>query len=646
MKAKCMLCLFSLLVLLMATAVPSIAQNEVAALTITSIDGGAETFPEIHVNFRVETGDGNIVRDLTESDVILAEGNTPFSLTSGPTVQNDAGLWVRFVISGGIRMRNANNDDNALDSIRTFVSSARFFQENDKVAVTVLEGQGFSNRVNFTSDANTIRAALTNITPCSEMMCTRPFASVESLLTDDIWVDAQRQPQIIIYLTPSIDDLQGSSVASLGSLASSNGVAIYTVVFGEEVSANRLADLALASSGWAVTFNDLNDLYGDIVARHRAYYTASYRTTNSEPGTRTVVATYTNEDNRVSDAATYMVEEMQGPSIVIDNPTEDANLSPESADAMINGRVRFTNYGQRALSLIQLSVNGRLVDSIEKPEEMDFTFPFPWEEIQENGRLELAITATDELGLSRDESVSVDVILQAIEMPEESTGTSEVQPVANNTAEANIDEATAVPETLFSSNTAILIGMIALASVMIVLVITNQKKAPVQNMRNTIMRGMDRLTKRYQRQTEVKGYLIVLQGDTSMGKSLEIYGTTPIGRSKEDAELLFQQHDENSPISRRHCTILDEEDHFKLRDEDSANGTYLNGVRLPPMEPRELFDGDEIELARVERGGVKIRFQGVQPQQEDLTDSEFKMTRIEARPNRQPNFGEQTGDRF
>ena len=49
-----------------------------------------------------------------------------------------------------------------------------------------------------------------------------------------------------------------------------------------------------------------------------------------------------------------------------------------------------------------------------------------------------------------------------------------------------------------------------------------------------------------------------------------------------------------------------------LRDEDSANGTYLNGTRLKAMEPAEIRDGDEIELSRVERGGVRLLFQVAQ----------------------------------
>ena len=147
-----------------------------------------------------------------------------------------------------------------------------------------------------------------------------------------------------------------------------------------------------------------------------------------------------------------------------------------------------------------------------------------------------------------------------------------------------------------------------LALLLAALMWINRGKAPVQRLTQSVQRGIDRLTNRYRR-TEVRAYLELLAGDGDVGHRYEIYGDTPIGRSRQNAELLFQQETENSPISRLHCTITDEEDHFMLRDEDSANGTFLNGERLTPVVTYRLKDGDVIELARVERGGVRLRFE-------------------------------------
>lgn len=52
-------------------------------------------------------------------------------------------------------------------------------------------------------------------------------------------------------------------------------------------------------------------------------------------------------------------------------------------------------------------------------------------------------------------------------------------------------------------------------------------------------------------------------------------------------------------VSRRHAMIRRGEDTLTLIDLDSTNGTFLNGQRLLPKQPRVLRDGDEIRLGRL-----------------------------------------------
>lgn len=52
-------------------------------------------------------------------------------------------------------------------------------------------------------------------------------------------------------------------------------------------------------------------------------------------------------------------------------------------------------------------------------------------------------------------------------------------------------------------------------------------------------------------------------------------------------------------VSRRHAMIKVGEDTLTLTDLDSTNGTYLNGQRLLPNQPRVIRDGDEIRLGRL-----------------------------------------------
>jgi hypothetical protein len=107
----------------------------------------------------------------------------------------------------------------------------------------------------------------------------------------------------------------------------------------------------------------------------------------------------------------------------------------------------------------------------------------------------------------------------------------------------------------------------------------------------------------------VKATLTDLDGNAGFGvETRELFGTTPIGRSRRSAGLVLQTGEPQSPVSRLHCTILEEDGAFFLRDEQSANGTFLNGARLAPTVRTPLKDEDEIRLARTERGGVRLLF--------------------------------------
>lgn len=52
-------------------------------------------------------------------------------------------------------------------------------------------------------------------------------------------------------------------------------------------------------------------------------------------------------------------------------------------------------------------------------------------------------------------------------------------------------------------------------------------------------------------------------------------------------------------VSRQHAALEVNEDTLMLLDVGSSNGTYLNGQRLLPNQPRVLRDGDEVRLGKL-----------------------------------------------
>lgn len=61
-------------------------------------------------------------------------------------------------------------------------------------------------------------------------------------------------------------------------------------------------------------------------------------------------------------------------------------------------------------------------------------------------------------------------------------------------------------------------------------------------------------------------------------------------------------------VSRKHAAIVRADRSLRLIDLHSANGTYLNGLRLQPDKPRVLRDGDEIRLGHLL---IKVRFESI-----------------------------------
>lgn len=52
-------------------------------------------------------------------------------------------------------------------------------------------------------------------------------------------------------------------------------------------------------------------------------------------------------------------------------------------------------------------------------------------------------------------------------------------------------------------------------------------------------------------------------------------------------------------VSRRHAVIIRREGALNIMDAGSYNGTYLNGQRLVPNQPRILRDGDDLRLGHL-----------------------------------------------
>jgi diguanylate cyclase (GGDEF)-like protein len=113
-------------------------------------------------------------------------------------------------------------------------------------------------------------------------------------------------------------------------------------------------------------------------------------------------------------------------------------------------------------------------------------------------------------------------------------------------------------------------------------------------------------------------YLIVVQGGIP-GTMLRVSGSgTSLGRS---AENTFQFYD--STVSRHHAFVwMEGEGEVYLTDQESTNGTFVNGRRVEPLRGHRLHDGDRVQLG----SGVVLKLVRLDPCDERFQREMFERT--------------------
>lgn len=85
-----------------------------------------------------------------------------------------------------------------------------------------------------------------------------------------------------------------------------------------------------------------------------------------------------------------------------------------------------------------------------------------------------------------------------------------------------------------------------------------------------------------------------------VGSGYEIHLDKPsltIGKKQGMCDFVISN---NNAISRRHCTIFFENGQCLIKDEGSSNGTFVNGMRLNPMQPMAIHQGDLVRLSNMD----------------------------------------------
>jgi hypothetical protein len=93
---------------------------------------------------------------------------------------------------------------------------------------------------------------------------------------------------------------------------------------------------------------------------------------------------------------------------------------------------------------------------------------------------------------------------------------------------------------------------------------------------------------------KIRGWIVSFTLDP-MGIDYRIFeGNNTIGRDPKNSICITK----DKTISSQHVRILYRADKFYIKDEMTANGTYLNGEMMEVEKATPLHDGDEIKLGQ------------------------------------------------
>jgi hypothetical protein len=594
-----------------------VARSQAVASSLRVIKVDSSAFPEVRVQILVLGPGGMQSTAPTKESLAVSENNVPVEYE---IEQKEMGAEVGFVLDAGMGLMNrgatgATRLQEMKDAILEITQDPMLLTGKDVFYVVAQEPGGPAVLINPETPATQIPTILAQYNPQPPIKYSYPLESVSQLLDSFAGENSSgvgRGQAIILFSWELLTDKK-FPMSSIVTKAATTGVPVHTVQvkypMGGQETLQQLADetggrFLYYSAEGAVSISGLKPLLVGL----RTQYALTYRSPNSESGTRVIAVGLQYAQNAKPALAQYEVT-VEPPVAVIRSPGEDQTIRPESykpteepkatpvTGIVVTASVSWPDNHPRKIQQATLLVNGQPMAVLNNPSDQ---LVFVWNPTEEtkDGPATLQIQITDELGLV---GLSNQIVVR-IELKSGILGN--ICPAGSASPLCNLSLSGVLPY---------LAVLLAAAALVLVVVFRKQVAGTAQQAVGSASEFIQEVgeTLRFKSRPggSAKATLVDLDGSTGTGRAtFELYGTTSIGRSKKNADLVFQAAQPDSPISRLHCTVLEEDGSFFLRDDQSANGTYLNGTRLAPMDRNPLKDGDEIQLANPERNGVRLQF--------------------------------------
>jgi hypothetical protein len=609
-----------ILILGMSIFGPPPAAQAQAGTTFFVTDVDSSAFPVVTFSLRATDLNNKAVGGLNASNVSVYENGEEVSDLE-VTPHTDGPIALIFMIDQGhFSNYTSFTLNNTRLAITTLVSGGYFVDGRDTVQILGRQNVNSDQTVELLPPTST---ATDLTTWAANFNFDRGSGATKGLLGIEDAIDQMSQivpvpgsrTAAVIYLGRYIEDpspqVAVSAAQNTATAARRDNISIYTLQTDPNKARSDALQVLAESSGGQYAALDrrgftsaVSSVYNTIAAQ-RSYYTVSYRSTLGSSGEREITINAT-EKPSAGVTGTFSIN-LEPATLVISEPVagstirreaqlgEDNTLSSDTSRVKVVANVTWPDGFPRNIKSADLYANDKLEGSAEiVPGSDQLEFEWDLSDIVNEGLnpVKLQVKATDELGLetSAETGVSVQVIIPA-------TATPEGPPVTTMAVGGVV---------LFC-----ILGVVAVAIIGALYFFVIRRPTPAVSEapaaapepRSTII-GADA----YPGLTLAT--ITVLEGPQGLvGEAFRIYmATTVIGRNPSATDITFYP-DEESSVSRMHCTIqMGEDGSFRLTDNASSAGTRLNGRRIQPNEPVVLADGDEIVLGDLARRGVKLQF--------------------------------------
>lgn len=572
------------------------AQEETRVGYLTITDNNVDSFPSVELQAYGMDGQG-VPLDLSTEPLFVSHNNFPADFVTFEGRQPVGTLTV-FLIDTPTGV--ADQLPAIQEAILQYAGPGAMQEQLDAIAVYQIGPDGPRELLAPTTFYNAVKNLFA--TPLAA-------ESGATALVDSTVALLERTPSLkpnpamaasIVLISDGTDAVSTQAQpADVPLQASAAGIPIHTILLnnpelggaGQEIGRQYMVDVASGSRGIATTLSDPSGLasiwnrIGGFREQARVRYTAP------EPASGTFPVILSLDNNRDVSATTEVTVMGSVPSVTLNVPEESRSMSlpslEQAVDLRLGATVSWLDGVQRQVTEASLLVNDVPVSDIpvDRLEQFDVSVS---NMIFGDNRLQVVVKDDQNL-----QAASPPVII-TVEEGEVSVPEA-LQPAGNRT---------------WLYLLLALLGFALLGGLLYWLWRRDQSKRTSRRRRAQPQSpaGEDRppSAQAYPiappgEPAFVMAHLEVLEAQTLMLEDdLNLASTlVRIGRSPVQSDVAFR---DDITVSRLHASLRLEGSHYRLYDEGSTSGSFVNGQRVAEYG-MQLIDGDEIQL-----GAVRLRY--------------------------------------